>query len=211
MPRPHPTWIYHITHLDNLPGIIAAGLRCDRDAAGTGLTTDIGNARIKERRRATRVGTRPGGVVADYVPFYFAPRSPMLFAICRGNVPTYQRGADGIVYLLCDLDGLLQAGHPIVFTDRNAVLENSYHFAAVEELDDEIDWELMERRQWANTASEPDRKERRMAEALVHEAVPWEAVAGVAVHDPAAAAAVAGLIADSRHHPHLAIKPEWYF
>ena len=42
----------------------------------------------------------PGGAVSDYVLFYFAPRSPMMYAIHRGNVPTYGELGTGIDYLV---------------------------------------------------------------------------------------------------------------
>ena len=78
--------IYHITPIDNLPGIIkAGGLFCDRDAKNIQFVS-IGHRNIKERRLRKKVPCEPGGVIADYVPFYFAPRSPMLFTINKGNV-----------------------------------------------------------------------------------------------------------------------------
>ena len=76
--------IYHITPVEHLPIIIGeGGLRCDVVAQKV-ATVNIAHKSIKARRlkKAVRVG--PGGVVADYVPFYFAPRSPMLYASVSG-------------------------------------------------------------------------------------------------------------------------------
>lgn len=79
VPRPVPTPIYHFTSIDHLPSIIERGLRCDNDTATAGLlSVEVGNRGIKERRRRREVLVPPGGAVASYVPFYFAPRSPML-------------------------------------------------------------------------------------------------------------------------------------
>jgi hypothetical protein len=86
--------IYHITPIDNLPGIIKeGGLFCDRDAKKIKFVS-IGHKDIKERRIRKRVPLGRGGVLADYVPFYFAPRSPMLYTINRGNVEGYTRGQE---------------------------------------------------------------------------------------------------------------------
>jgi hypothetical protein len=74
--------IYHFTDVANLASILNADeLRCHSTAD---CAVDVADATIKSRRMSKRVPCRPGGTVGDYVPFYFAPRSPMLFRIQRG-------------------------------------------------------------------------------------------------------------------------------
>jgi len=92
--------LYHITHIRNLPRILATGqLLCDAEVARQSLVeTDIGMPSIKARRRRTLVTCGAGGTPADYVPFYLGPRSPMLFSISRGRVPRYTEGQDPVVY-----------------------------------------------------------------------------------------------------------------
>jgi hypothetical protein len=70
------TYIYHITHIDNLPRIITAGgLRCDRLRMQNGETVlGIAHQHIKDRRAKRLVPVAAKGTLADYVPFYFAPR-----------------------------------------------------------------------------------------------------------------------------------------
>lgn len=81
--------IYHVTHGKNLELIIAAG---ELRASATAETlVDIADAKIKGGRETRMVTCGPGGCVGDYVPFYFAPRSPMLFRIQAGGV----EGVDG--------------------------------------------------------------------------------------------------------------------
>jgi len=73
--------ILHFAHGRNLPTVLAAGeLQCHRSAA---TVVDVADVSIKARRTTIAVGCGPGGVVGDYVPFYFAPRSPMLFRLHR--------------------------------------------------------------------------------------------------------------------------------
>ena len=81
--------IYHTTHVDNLPSIVAAdGIGSDAQRIRRGLVnTNIGMTEIKGRRLALEVGCHPGTKVGEYVPFYFCPRSIMLFLIYRGNHP----------------------------------------------------------------------------------------------------------------------------
>jgi len=79
----------HFTDVVHLTTILAEGLLCANDASGSLLTKEAGNLDIKAARRFRQVDIEPYGVVADYVPFYFAPRSPMMFAISHGRVPHY--------------------------------------------------------------------------------------------------------------------------
>ena len=147
MPRPVPTPLYHFTPIGHLATIIERGLLCDMQAVGSGLQSiDVGNRSIKAQRRCRAVLAGPRGVVADYAPFYFAPRSPMMYAIHRGNVPEYTGGTESLVYLVTSVDRLVELGLHLVFTDRNAVLKHAHHTTEVDELDTLIDWQLMQDR-----------------------------------------------------------------
>lgn len=204
--------LFHFTHIDNLPSIMELGLRSDSlVSAASSLTVEVGKDNIKQGRRQRSVPIGPRGVVADYVPFYFAPRSPMLFTITRGNVPQYQDGQDPLVYLVTDCDQLEAAGCVSVFTDRNAYYATAAYFDGTVPLDNVVDWDLMEARSWNNTEAEPDRMERRMAELLVHERVPFEAISGVAVRTDAMHARVKDLLEPLGDRPKLVVKPGWYF
>jgi hypothetical protein len=211
MPRPTPTLIYHFTHVDHLPGIVQRGLLADTAARKVGvLANEVGNRDIKERRRRRPVPMPPGGVVADYVPFYFAPRSPMMYAIDQGNVPEYSDGIDPLVYLVTDIERLLILGLTVLTTDRNAVLYFAEFATGIDRLDDTVDWPLMRQTMWNNTADEPDRMERRMAECLVHESVPWEAFSAIHVRTDSRRDEVATLLA-SVDAPSISVAPAMYF
>ncbi|WP_370327702.1 DUF4433 domain-containing protein [Euzebya sp.] len=211
MPRPIPTLLYHFTHIDHLPAIARHGLVADVTAAGDGLLRqEVGNHEIKQRRRSRTVPVPPGGVVADYVPFYFAPRSPMMYAIDCGNVPEYAGGIDPLVYLVTDVDRLVALGMSPVVTDRNAVLAIAAFTTELARLDDLVDWQLMRQRMWNNTVDEPDRRERRMAECLVHGLVPWEAFTAIHVRTANRRTQADALLA-ARPHPPIHVTPGMYF
>ena len=76
----------HFTHVDNLRQILADGVLYSDVLVGSRLRTEVGDRQIKADRRRYPVTCEPGGYPADYVPFYFAPRSPMLYRIARGGV-----------------------------------------------------------------------------------------------------------------------------
>lgn len=204
--------LFHFTHIDNLPSIVEHGLRSDSLViAEDSLAVEVGKDNIKAARRHRTVPIPPGGVVADYVPFYFAPRSPMLFTIDKGNVPSYQDGQDPLVYLVTDCDQVRAANCSAVFTDRNAYWAYAHYYDEIDRVSEIVDWDLMEARFWNNTEAEPDRMERRMAEFLVHERVPFSAVLGVAVRTEAMRARVEELLEPLTDPPKLAVRRDWYY
>ena len=96
--------IYHITHISNLANIITAGeLWSDRRMQQENMKTVIGFGHIKRRRLTEiKVSCHPETMVGDYVPFYFCPRSVMLYVIYRGNNSEleYKDGQQRIVHLV---------------------------------------------------------------------------------------------------------------
>lgn len=196
MPLPDPTPIYHFTHVDHVETIVRDGLVSDTAARTSGLLqVEVGNVDIEERRRLRAVPIPPGGVVADYVPFYFAPRSPMMYVIHRGGVPTYRDGCGELVYLVSSVQRIRALELPWLCTDRNAVLRYAEFSADEDEIAQFVDWPLMRATMWANTDTDLDRKERRMAECLVHSVVPWSAIVGVATRSQEVAARARGTLA----------------
>lgn len=213
--RKRPTLVFHFTHVDHLPTVITHGLLSDSAAQARGvLTTEVGNHAIKDQRRQRAVSLPPAGAVADYVPFYFAPRSPMMFSISQGNVSTYQGGTARLVYLVSTLEHLHQLGHGPVLTDRNAALHYAEYRAfdpADPVGDDFIDWTLMLNKYWNNTADEPQRRERRMAEALVHKRVTWDAITMIGTQSDIVATEVRATIGAAGLRIPVDVRPDWYF
>ena len=126
--------IYHIVHVDRLPSIIADGcLWCDAEIVRrTPAGTSIGMNKIKQRRlNELTLASHPDLHVGDCVPFYFCPRSIMLYLIYRANHEelTYRGGQRPIVHLQADLHASVawadQQGRSWAFTLSNA---GSYYF-----------------------------------------------------------------------------------
>lgn len=210
--RPEPTWLFHFTHVEHLETIVARGLIADSTARASGLVSvDVGNQGIKDRRRRRTVPIQPGGVVADYVPFYFAYRSPMMFTIAGGNVPTYTQGCDDLVYLVTTIERLVELGLRPVFTDRNAALRIATFTDDIARLDELVDWQLMKRKMWNSTPDQPDRQERRMAECLVHQRVGWGAFQEVVTRTSACAKRACQLLTTVKPSVPIYVKPGWYF
>lgn len=210
--REQPTSVTHFTRIEHLAAILQHGLLSDSEAhARSLLLIEVGNAGIKDQRRRRPVPIEPGGSVADYVPFYFGPRSPMMFAISRGNVPTYKDGTARLVYLVSSLERLHDLGLVPVLTDRNAALAlaDFRAFDPADLIDDEfIDWKLMRERYWVDF---PDGTERRMAEALVHQAVPTKAFSLIVAQSEIVAVEARAILATAAANIPVDVRPIWYF
>jgi hypothetical protein len=206
------TDVYHITHLRNLPSIFANGLVCDSAATSLGLTAvDIGYTQIKGRRALRTVPVAAGGNLNDYVPFYFGPRSPMLYTIARGNVPQYQDGQDRIVHLVLDANAAAAAGLAYAYTDGHAVMAISEFFTDLNEVMDHVDFNLMRATFWNDTDERPDRKRRRQAEFLVHGQVPWALIESIGVMSEAIRVQVLEMMQVCDHRPPVDVRREWYY
>ncbi|MGP0020084.1 MAG: DUF4433 domain-containing protein [Candidatus Sulfotelmatobacter sp.] len=202
------TAIYHITHVNNLRRIVAeGGLHCDRRAQEL-KSVNIGHLHIKQRRLNREVPLGPGGTVGDYVPFYFAPRSPMLYVISRGGVEGYAEGQQPVIYLQSTAEKVDEAGLNWVFTEGHADMGYTDFFDDFRDLT-EVDWPLMKERYWHDTNDDPDRKRKRQAEFLVHQFFPWELVSYVGVYDRSVAERVSAIIGEEM--PEIGIQPDWYY
>ena len=87
LPVPAKPKIYHIAHVDRLPSIVADScLWCDATIAQHNSPgTTIGMNVIKQRRLQLLLKSHSDLHVGDCVPFYFCPRSVMLYLIYQAN------------------------------------------------------------------------------------------------------------------------------
>lgn len=211
--------IYHIVHCDRLPSILrSGGLLCDATMHSlTAQGTTIGMASIKRRRLEELVlECHPKLHVGECVPFYFCPRSIMLFLIYRANHPelTYRGGQEPIVHLEADLHEAVawatEQDRRWAFTLSNA---GAYYFEDRANLDrlEDLDWAAIATRQWSGNGVDPFVKERKQAEFLMERDFPWHLVRRIGVRSGATYNRVVNLIAGHEHRPVVEIKTDWYY
>ncbi|NBE81644.1 type II toxin-antitoxin system toxin DNA ADP-ribosyl transferase DarT [Micromonospora rubida] len=208
--------IMHFTHIDNLPAVLTAGRLFADNGVGSWLATNVGAIDIKASRRARPVPCPPGGVVADYVPFYFAPQSPMMFRIaCEhrdGKVGCYPGGDDPLVYLVSSVELVHAAELGWVASDGNCAATLTRFSPALNDLADLVDWPLLKERIWRNTPEDPDRVRRRMAEFLIHREFPLGLLTGYAVRTPARQEQLTQVLrAAGIIDAYVGVRPDWYY
>jgi hypothetical protein len=209
-------WPFHFTHIDNLPSIVGAGgLVCDGATRHELPKIEVGDPAIKDSRRRRVVPVGPGGTVADYVPFYFAPRSPMMYRIAcdrRDAVPgRYQGGDHALVYLAVKVGIVVDSGVAWAVTDGNAAATITRFSTDIDKIGQLIDWPLMAATMWNNTVDDQDRQRRRMAELLVHRELPLSLVHGLAVSSDQYARTARETLGDSSLADRIVVCPDWYY
>ncbi|MET8122961.1 DUF4433 domain-containing protein [Micromonospora sp. NPDC005291] len=214
--QPSQTRILHFTHIENLPAILAVGRLFADSMVGTRLATNVGAPDIKASRRRRAVPCPPGGAVADYVPFYFAPRSPMMFRIARehqdGTQGCYPDGDDPLVYLVSSLEKVHHAQLSWVASDGNCAATLTSFSGVLDDLAELVDWALMGERIWRNLPEDPDRVRRRMAELLVHREFPLDLLAGYVVRTPARQEQLRQVLRDAGIiDAYVDVRPNWYY
>lgn len=205
--------LYHIAHADRLPSIVADGwIWCDREIVGRAPAgTTIGMSEIKRRRlQDLRLDNHPDLHVGDCTPFYFCPRSVMLYLIYQANHPqlAYRGGQAPIIHFEADLNATVAwanaQGRRWAFTLSNA---GAYYFedrCSLAQLG-EIDWDAVQARDWRSC------KEGKQAEFLLEMAFPWHLVERIGVYNLTTYNSVLNALPANAHRPAVEIRPDWYY
>jgi hypothetical protein len=202
--------IFRIVHRDNIPWILDNGLHCKNSQARDPNYVDIGNLDLISKRDKHAVGPAPSGTLSDYVPFYFTPFSPMLYNIKTGWGGIRKRENREIVIMVSSLHRLTEKGVPFLFTDPHAYLVAAQFYSDLARLD-QIDWDMLQRRDFKNDPDDPSKKERYQAEALVHKHLPIEALSGFVCYNDEALNVVTTALTARQLTTKVVKKSDWYF
>jgi len=203
------TPLFHITDVENLTGITANGglLSDQRLVASGGPQVGIGYDHIKQRRMTqTRIPCAGNRFVGEFVPFYFCPRSPMLFVVNKGGTgrpPGCQRT---ILHLVTSVADAIAVGNAWVYSDGNAGASYPSFYDEIEELDSKLSWPAInERANWSPVRTE------KQAEFLVADTYPWNSIHGIGCYEEAVAQRVTGFLQGVQHRPIVTVRRDWYY
>lgn len=211
---PDPVRIYHITHVDNLGSILSDGhLLSDAEMiARGGPDVAVGMSSIKQRRLRLPVKCFPATMVGQYVPFYFCPRSIMLYLLHMGNHPelTYRGGQSPIVHLEAEIvpscDWAEAEGLRWAFALSNAGAVYTEFRDDLADLAD-VDWRSV----GATDFRSDSVKEGKQAEFLVEERYAWTLIQRIGVRNEAMRERVLEELDGAEHQPPVDVLPRWYF
>jgi hypothetical protein len=211
---PIPTPIYRFLHVNNLRLCLArGGLHAPNHAPNDGRSyKTIHNLDIQQRRRVRTLPCGPGGVVHDYLAFYFGPRSPMLLQLHTGRVQGFDAGQEPLIYVVSTAQAVEQSGAGFVISDGHGIAAFTRWYHDLVDLN-KLDWDAVASRYWADTVDDMDRQRRKQAEFLVHRVCDWGLIQEIGVLNRGMKARVEGILTgfDAAIHRPVNVHRDWYY
>ncbi|MGO4294540.1 type II toxin-antitoxin system toxin DNA ADP-ribosyl transferase DarT [Chitinophaga sp. RAB17] len=169
-------YFYHFTHIDNLSSIISNGLLSTNLKKEAGLNhVNVASYSIQERRSSMAVTCGPKGTVHDYVPFYFCSVNPMFLSLVNSkNVDQ-----NDIIILAVPIEKLLADN--VVFTDASANTSEPPTFYSNPQDLASLNWPEIDSQKWG--CANEIKRHQKMAEVLVHQAVPLDFFKSIIVYN----------------------------
>jgi len=175
----------------------------------TGFTS-IGNDKLKQRRLRLPVKCHRNLTVGQCVPFYFCPRSVMLYINSRGNHPevTYAGGQEFIVHLQVDMSNAviwLNQNHlRWSFSSGNAATEYTSFYADSIDLD-KLDWGAISTNNWRECIHT------KQAEFLIEQRCPTHLIECIGVLSRTTQKQVEQILHQSETTIPVMLRPDWYY
>ena len=209
--NPQLARIFRIVHISNVPWILDhGGLHCQNSADADPNYINIGNASLIDKRARRYVPIPPSGPLSDYVPFYFTPFSIMMYNIQTGYGGITRRDNTDIVMFVSSVHRLKELGVSFVFTNQHAYAVDTEFYNDLQNLG-EIDWPLLQRRDFKTDDNDPGKQLRYQAEALIHKYVPLEAILGIACVSDVIRRNLEALLEQRSIELTVRSKTTWYF
>jgi ssDNA thymidine ADP-ribosyltransferase DarT-like protein len=207
--NPTKALIFRITHRTNVPWIFEHGMFCRSSSNQDPNYRTIGNPELIYKRASRDVPIHPFGTLSDYIPFYFTPFTPMMNNIKTGWGGITKVPNEDVVIFVSSIHHLAGQARTFVFTDRHAYLVGAEFYSNVKRLD-QIDWQILQNRDFRRDPDDPGKFERYQAEALVYDHMPLEAFFGVVCYTDQVKAQLFQLATGSGVKMNIITETRWY-
>lgn len=205
--------IYHLLHHDRLASVLkescllSDAIISENEADGT----TVGMAKIKHRRmKECQLSCHPGLYVGQCVPFYFCPRSVMLYIFWKNDHPEieYTGGQEPIIHLVSDLKRVVEwadkRNRRWAFTSVNAGSKFFDDYNDLNQLD-QLNWQVIKADHWSGNRDE------KQAEFLIEEYFPWELIESIGVYSIEYRKIVNNILIKTKHKPETKVRRSWYY
>jgi hypothetical protein len=205
--------IYHLTHIDNLSQIVAAGaiLADSNDELDERPAVDISASVTREARHRATVFEPEGVAVADYVPFFLSPNASVWRNI-RSQIPdvrlstsAHEASAYDFVLLISTIQQAYHAqgedaADAVIVTDGDAS-GTLTRFGTSRESSE---------RMLRGMRADEDSDTILHAELLVRDRLPFESVTLIGVANDNVRNSVKRILAHAAHKPKVSVYPPWF-
>lgn len=195
---------FRLVHIANIPHILRYGFVHPTSPNADKNYVQIGDSSVINVRN-----NMSNYKLCDYIPFYFGPRSPMLYVIQHGYNGVTRYEASELVYCIIRIDDIINHSIECVFTDGHALnkITSFYNKTKLIELNNLIKYNDVYTPNWIDL-DDVDLKRRKEAELLIKDELPPQFIRGFVVYNEEAAKKFAsyGVSNDK-----LVIKPNYYF
>lgn len=199
-------YAFRMTHIDNMPHILKCGIVKSTSHNRSDNYISIGDSKVIAARKYKVVNNVN---IYDCIPFYFGPRTPMLYVIQNGYNGVAQTEPDKIVYCVVRLDVLIRDKIDCLFTDGHALngLTKFYTNNNLPNIDEIISYDDVAA-VWWNNETDIDLKRRKEAELLLLDDLPFDKISGFVVYNEKARRQLMEYgVADTM----VVVKPNYYF
>lgn len=160
-----------MVHWQNVEYILRNGMACREHENADPDYINIGMRSLIEDRHVHPIPVLGAGNLGEYIPFYFAGHSPMLYLIKNGYGGVTKRPQNDIVFILVKYESIKEAALPFVYTDRNAKLAVAKFYTKEDDFD-KLNWSVIRSKQWDNDNTQLSRRDLKQAEFLVRQHIP---------------------------------------
>ncbi len=176
------TYIYRMTHIENIPHIINYGI--------THKTSINSNKNFKPIGDSSLISTRDtflmpnGDFLGEYIPFYIGLRTPMLYVIQKGYNGVTVLHPTKIVYCVSSIQKVIDTKIDYVYTDGHATdgFTKFYFPGDIVNIEDQIDFKATKAKFWKDE-NDLDLKRRKEAEFLIKSDLQFQDILGFVVYD----------------------------
>ncbi len=181
--------IYRMTHKKNIPHILQFGITHKTSSNANSEFITIGDLSLINTRESKKIIVDNGQIptpaaseitLGDYIPFYFGIKMPMLYVMQNGgNFVAKATPAQDIIYLVCSLKKVIEAGGEYYFSDGHATdrLTSFYDHTRLQQLPEIIDWGSIKSSYWGGQDN-LNIKRKKQAEFLVAKDIPPDMIFG---------------------------------
>lgn len=200
-------YAFRLVHIDNIPHVCTSGFVHKDSPNAKPDYVQIGDPSVINVRKSRIVAG--GNAISTYIPFYFGPRSPMLYVIQHGYNGVRQYPPQDLVYCVLTIKDLIENKIDCVFTDGHALncLTTTYQKEDLSRIDEIINFSDIYSQCWINEYDH-DIKRRKEAELLIRQELGPQYIRGFVVYDEAAKERLIGFGINPKE---IVIKKNFYF